>query len=80
MLKDLINYFDPIESEDRLVFLQTAASLFEDYGNVTIDIDTSLMIDDARAGNELASQVWDRAYVMIERALDEMLNAMSLNV
>lgn len=80
MLKDLINYFEPIESEDRMVLLTDLAAMFEDYSNTTVDIDTSLMIDDSRSASELAPQVWDRAYIIIERAMDEMLVAMGLNV
>lgn len=80
MLKDLINYMNPIESEDRIIFLTQLSQMFEDYQHTAIEVEVSLMIEDSRSNGELANQVWDRAYVIIERNMDEMFVAMGLNV
>lgn len=80
MVTQLINYLAPMESEDRLAFLKRVGNMFTDYQHTAVEIEISLMLDDSRSLNEMASQIWDRAYVIIERNMDEMLVAMGLNV
>lgn len=80
MLNQLINYITPVESEDRLLFLGQLSAMFFDYQHTGIEVEISLMLDDSRSMKETASQIWDRAFVIIERNMDEMLSAMGLNV
>lgn len=80
MLTQLISYITPVESEDRLVFLGQLSAMFWDYQHAGLEVEISLMLDDSRSMNETAAQIWDRAFVIIERNMDEMLVAMGLNV
>lgn len=80
MVTQLINYIAPMESEDRLAFLKRVGNMFSDYQHTGLEVEISLMLDDSRSLNEYASQIWDRAYVIIERNMDEMLVGMGLNV
>ena len=80
MLEQLISYIRPVENEDRIIFLQELSELFRDYQHTALEVEISLMLDDCRAMQETASQIWDRAFVIIERTMDEMLVGMGLNV
>lgn len=80
MLNQLINYITPMESEDRILFLRHLDAMFFDYQHSAMEVEISLMLDDCRSARETATQIWDRAYVIIERNMNEMLVGMGLNV
>lgn len=78
MLTDAIEYFTPIESEDRVALLTICSELFDKYGFSGPDVDTSMALDDTRAAGETSNMAWDRVYVIIEAALDMLLTGMGL--
>lgn len=80
MLNDCIEYFEPIESEDRLQLLYRAADIFDQYGFSGPDVDTSLALENTRAENGTSNLAWDRCYVIIQDAMDMLLVGMGLSL
>lgn len=80
MLNDCIEYFKPIESEDRMELLYRAADLFGQYGFSGPDVDTSLALENTRAEGATSNLAWDRCWVIINNALDMLLVGMGLSL
>lgn len=80
MLNDCIEYFLPIESDDRMQLLYQASDLFNQYGFSGPDVDTSLALENTRAENATSNLAWDRCYLIINDALDMLLVGMGLSL